>query len=102
MASFLQVEHVNSLSHESDEYDDDCSPPPKKFRGITSEDTNQNNSSRSCDGGWESWNTDILADKLREDGLGDVAEIFKGLDFRCRKYLLCFISLRSKCNILYI
>ncbi|XP_045193463.2 deoxynucleoside triphosphate triphosphohydrolase SAMHD1-like [Mercenaria mercenaria] len=76
--SFMDFEEeLIPLSQESDDFE--VTPtPPKRFRRSSCEDTNQNNSSRSHDRGWEAWNSEVLAAKLDEEGLSDVAEIFKG------------------------
>ena len=77
--SLLDVadEDLIGLSQDSDDYEE-APRPPKRFRGGSYENTNQNNSSRSYNRNWESWNSDALALKLEEQGLSDVADIFKG------------------------
>lgn len=55
------------------------SPPLKRFKsdGFEFENINQNNCSCLCDRDWESWDYQVLAKKLCEAGLPDVAEVFR-------------------------
>jgi hypothetical protein len=74
---FGMEEDLVPLSQESDD-NEEAPRPPKRFRCNSYENTNENNSSRSHNRDWETWNSDLLAFKLEEQGLKDVADIFKG------------------------